>query len=66
MEITFGNKIKINGEEVPEYLLKALYEWYNDTFIIQRGVIAGNNLMGGVTNAKLLTAGVLDAKKLGC
>lgn len=26
MEITLGEKIKINGEEVPEYLLKALYE----------------------------------------
>ncbi|ATW45511.1 hypothetical protein A2U21_06005 [Glaesserella parasuis str. Nagasaki] len=26
MEITLGDKIKINGEEVPEYLLKALYE----------------------------------------
>lgn len=28
METTFGDQIKINGEEVPEYLLKALYEWY--------------------------------------
>ncbi|WP_373766374.1 hypothetical protein [Glaesserella sp.] len=26
MEITLGDKIKINGEEVPEYLLKALHE----------------------------------------
>lgn len=26
MEITLGEKIKINGDEVPEYLLKALYE----------------------------------------
>ena len=26
MEITLGDRIKINGEEVPEYLLKALYE----------------------------------------
>lgn len=26
MEITLGDTIKVNGEEVPEYLLKAIYE----------------------------------------
>ncbi|MDP0101644.1 hypothetical protein Q7365_11075 [Glaesserella parasuis] len=29
MEITLGDKIKINGEEVPEYLLKALRDNVN-------------------------------------
>lgn len=29
MEITLGDKIKINGEEVPEYLLKALRDNIN-------------------------------------
>lgn len=33
MEITLGDKIKINGEEVPEYLLKALYENLKEKFI---------------------------------
>ncbi|VEG70344.1 Uncharacterised protein [[Pasteurella] aerogenes] len=29
MELTLGDKIKINGEEVPEYLLKALRDNIN-------------------------------------
>lgn len=36
MEITLGDKIKINGEEVPEYLLKALYEWYLNNRIVKQ------------------------------
>ncbi|MCK3657239.1 hypothetical protein A4G18_00515 [Pasteurellaceae bacterium Pebbles2] len=32
MELTLGDKIKINGEEVPEYLLKALHSHLNTVF----------------------------------
>lgn len=44
MEITSGDKIKINGEEVPEYLLKALYEnlklRYTSGFIVAESIQA--------------------------
>ncbi|MDP0298462.1 hypothetical protein ACI3P4_07490 [Glaesserella parasuis] len=44
MEITLGDKIKINGEEVPGYLLKALYEnlksRYKSGFIVAENIQA--------------------------
>ncbi len=41
MEITLGDKIKINDEEVPEYLLKALYENLKEKFTPPQSMIAG-------------------------
>ncbi|MFU2113659.1 hypothetical protein ACLRAI_00815 [[Pasteurella] aerogenes] len=47
MELTLGDKIKINGEEVPEYLLKALYEnlklRYKSSVIVAANIQAGGN-----------------------
>lgn len=45
MEITFGDQIKINGEEVPEYLLTALYEWYQSRRVIVAQNIQCNSTM---------------------
>lgn len=59
MEITFGDQIKINGEEVPEYLLKALYEWYKNRTMIVGGSIATNGL-----NTRQIATGSINATQL--
>lgn len=40
MEITLGDKIKIDGKEVPEYLLKALYENLKSKFELKESLTA--------------------------
>ena len=46
MNITLGDTIKIDGEEVPEYLLKALYENLKDKYahLITNGSIVGGGI----------------------
>ncbi|MEG9532521.1 hypothetical protein [Mannheimia indoligenes] len=51
MEITFGEKLKINDEEVPEYLVSAIYAWYKD-----KHAIVCNKITAGVVNASRIIA----------
>ncbi|WP_100052768.1 hypothetical protein [Basfia succiniciproducens] len=55
MEIALGEKIKINDEEVPEYLLKALYEnlkiKYEENSHLKGSFVAGGNIASGGTKA---------------
>ena len=46
MNITLGDTIKIDGEEVPEYLLKALYENLKEKYahLITNGSIVGGGI----------------------
>lgn len=46
MNITLGDIIKIDGEEVPEYLLKALYENLKEKYahLITNGSIVGGRI----------------------
>ena len=46
MNITLGDTIKIDGEEVPEYLLKALYENLKEKYahLITNGLIFGGRI----------------------
>ncbi|MFZ7239778.1 hypothetical protein ACLSYN_01700 [Avibacterium avium] len=57
MEITLGEKIKINGEEMPEYLLKALYENLKMKFEFADTVRAcnGKYIASGGTKSSSLT-----------
>jgi len=45
------NKIKIDGEEVPEYLLKALYECLKNKYAF----LANNSICSGVIQAERLS-----------
>ncbi|NBH76235.1 hypothetical protein D3Z29_10205 [Rodentibacter pneumotropicus] len=60
MEITLGDKIKINGEEMPEYLLKALYENLKLRYpVVQTGYIncssiKADKIQAGCTKASSL------------
>ncbi|MDH2927244.1 hypothetical protein FW755_12320 [Lonepinella koalarum] len=59
MEITFGDKIKINSEEVPEYLLVALYENLKLKFksddIVSLGIVHNQHIVSGGTKASSFT-----------
>ncbi|MCQ9121590.1 hypothetical protein MUU45_001139 [Rodentibacter pneumotropicus] len=60
MEITLGDKIKINGEEVPEYLLKALYEHLKLRYpVVPTGYINCSSIKAGKIQANGLKASSL-------
>ena len=51
MNITLGDTIKIDGEEVPEYLLKALYECLKNKYAF----LANNSICSDVVQAERLS-----------
>lgn len=51
MNITLGDTIKIDGEEVPEYLLKALYECLKNKYAF----LANNSICSDVIQAERLS-----------
>lgn len=57
MNITLGDTIKIDGEEVPEYLLKALYENLKEKYA---HLITSGSIVGGRIQANSLLAPHID------
>ena len=54
MKITLGDKIKINGEEVPEYLLNALYENLKQKFEVShiaRSIVTSERIASNASYA---------------
>ena len=57
MNITLGDTIKIDGEEVPEYLLKALYENLKEKYA---HLITNSSIVGGRIQTNSLLATHID------
>ena len=57
MNITLGDTIKIDGEEVPEYLLTALYENLKEKYA---HLITSGSIIGGRIQTNSLLASHID------
>ncbi|MBE2898098.1 hypothetical protein KRX11_10055 [Pasteurellaceae bacterium TAE3-ERU1] len=66
MEITLGDTIKVNGEEVPEYMLKALHEHLKVKYEDIGAVSCSHSTLNGVSIKPEYSteASNLDADKL--